>query len=287
MNPYANPTITVLGPGYSGGIKWIAADSSGNLYLAVQDSSGSELVAVQNSDIGDKTAWMGVSGSYLSGAKFSSVAAENLMNIYTVDEVTGNVYKASSGSFDTTPLVSFSGVLPYYNGTVDGDGNLYLLGQNDYNTVVQLRQANGYKDPTVLTKTAQKAYSTYVDGSRNLLVAAWDVDAGMVVKGTYSAAGYSFSTLNIPGLHQPRDVVEDSSGNLFILDWDETGTENLDYVVYEAIPVGNSYTLEKVADSTLNSVAVHAMANSIAVDPSGDVFLAESSAPGNVIEIKP
>jgi hypothetical protein len=301
VNPYANPTIVTLGPGYSSGINWITADSSGNLYLAVSTSDGSALVSVKASQIGINADWNTVTGSDISGTDYESVAVDSSMNMYAVEGVTGDVYKATySGtySFNSTPVLTYTGSNPYFNGTVDSSDNLYLLDSGDNN--IWKSPATNYSNVANTGYTTQAPWAVNLDPFGNLLISTFDLnssgaDSGVVVKGTYVSSSYSYTALSINGLHQPVDVVENSSGNLYILDMDEYGYDtdgtfpgaSTVFVVYEAIPNGNTYTLVKVVDGADSHFGKNTVA-SIAVDPSGDVFVAEfNSGAGKVIEVKP
>ncbi len=152
---------------------------------------------------------------------------------------------------------------------VDSTGNLYIADNNN-NRVLKVPPT----DPTCTTSCTTVGtglslpITVAVDGSGNLYIA--DEGNGRVVKvpPTDLACATSCTTIGT-GLSHPYGVAVDGSGNLYIADFGNNQ-------VFKETPTGGgSYTQSVLLNSSSNGLNINFHPISVAVDGSGNLYIAD------------
>ena len=151
---------------------------------------------------------------------------------------------------------------------VDGDGNVYIADQDNFQVLKEAPSAGGYTQSVIANIATNGLYSpegVAVDGGGNLYI----VDQGnnRVLKETPSEAGFTQSVVANAasnGVDFPYGVAVDGSGNVYVADYGNSR------VLKETLSAG-SYTQSVVADTASNGLD---FATGVATDGSGNVYIA-------------
>ena len=258
-------------------IEGLALDASGNLYISDTDNCVIRMVAGTTV------------GPYTAG------------DIYTV---AGNGTCGYGG--DTGPATSAE--LQYPDGlAVDGSGNLYIadtsnsvireVSSGTITTVAGTPLSFGYSGDSGPATSAQlyEPEGVTVDGNGNIYIADTDNEvirmvAGVTV-GAYTvgdiytvagnyAAGSGYSGDNGAAtsamLDYPEDVTVDSSGNLYIADTDNNAIRKVVISTGIISTVAGNGTYGYTGNGGLATKAELGYPEAVAVDSSGDIFIADS-----------
>jgi len=272
----------------------VAVDSSGNVYIADHDHSKVYKLTLSASGY----TWSIIAPTRKGGYTPSSpgvgyphgVAVDGSGNVYICDLGNYRVLKEtlSAGSYTWSTVANFRYPTLLYAGepnsvAVDNSGNVYVSGVTDltkagsenYLVVKETPTAAGGYIQSVVASTVANglgwAVGIAVDSSGNVYLG--DNENGRVLKETLSAGTYTQSVLAdsaTNGLMVPYGVAVDGNGNVYISDLGNSKTTGR--VLKETLSAG-SYTQSVIADGATNGLWG---AFGVAVDPSGNVYIADS-----------
>ena len=255
------PGIQSTLPGGNSEVGGVAADASGNVYLA----SGGGHIFKESLSGGDYI--LSTIGSDLSNAE--GVAVDGSGNVYIVDEGLSKVFKEtlSGGKYTQTTLISG---LSNPNGiAVDGSGNLYIADSSNNRVLKETLSAAGYSQTVVASSSAPYGLSfpfgVAVDASGNVYIA--DTTNNRVLKETVSVTGYTQNVVD-GTLSGPYGVAVDGNGNLYV-------STSVGTVLKETLSAGgNGYT-----QSTIFTGPPNYPIPGIAVDGVGNAYATPSYSP--------
>ncbi len=219
----------------------------------------------------------GAQSTVVSGLSYpAGVAADSSGNVYVADGQNNRVLKETlSGGNYTQSIVasSTSGGLSYLSGVaVDVSGNVYISDEGNNRVLKETLSGGTYTQSTVASSISGGLNSPEggaVDSSGNVYVV--DTKNNRVVKETLSGGIYIQSTVassTSGGLSYPSGVAVDSSGNVYISDQADNGR-----VLKETLS-GGTYTQSTVASGAFGASGALLEPNGIAVDSSGNVYIA-------------
>jgi hypothetical protein len=266
----------------------IAADSSGNVYVALRSSNnvfritplGAITQIIDATGDGD--------GNLLDNPR--AIAVDPNGNIYVVGEDSFNVFKVTPGGVITeivdhrTPGVG--DVLGFFDRKIaaDSSGNVYVSGRNTDNafkiapdgSITEVIDATGDGAGNILLRPA----SITTDSTGNVYVAGSFSDnvfkitpAGSITE-IIDATGDGLGNI----LARPLDIAVDSGGNVYV-----TGiiSEN----AFRITPAG---VITRIIDATGDGVGNELFEpKGIAVDSGGNVYVAQNTLESNVFKIAP
>lgn len=292
----------------------VAADTSGNVYVADFANHTIRKIAVSTAAVTTLAGTAGSSGNADgtgSAARFNQpygVAADGSGNVYVTDFSNSTIRKivASSGVVTTyagTPPNSGStdgsGTVARFNGprgaTVDGSGNVYVADFTNHtirkitaagavSTLAGVAGASGSADGTGSAARFYNPQGVVVDGSGNVFVADQNnhtirkiTPAGEVstVAGTAGSNGSTDATGTAAWFNGPREIAIDGSGNLYVAD-------TFNHTIRKITPAGVVSTLAGLAGNSGSADGTGSAARfngpeGVAVDSSGNVYVADNS----------
>ena len=249
----------------------LALDATGALYVA--DAGSNQVLKVSSG-----SASLLMSASNGLGTP-TAIAIDGAGNVFIADPVKNTIWEIASGSSTpvavisatvntpSTPLHAPQGV------AVDGAGNLYIADTGNSRILISTLTSTGYRVPVQLsTATALAApVALTVSASGSIYIA--DATSNRILiepaSGTSTTLGNQGSELSITsGVSAPVAVVLDANVNLYIANG---GTKTVLKAVYDA-QGGYDVPAAVATTATLTS------ASGVAIDPSGIVYLSDSSA---------
>ena len=241
----------------------VIVDGSGNLYI--HDQNNSRVL---------KETWTGT--GYIQSTFWSEPnvpipdAVDGAGNLYTVNLNLNQVQKWTwMGSGYVQTMIGSGLYFPVF-AVVDGVGNVYIADAYNGRVLKETLSAGSYTQSVILTCGIYGVHvcpsAVAVDGSGNVYVTGYQssstFDASKVLKMTPSAGGYTQSTVG-SGMNWVNQVVVDGSGNLFVVDDDNSR------ILRETLS-GSSYIQSTVTTSALNNPY------GVAVDGSGNLYVANT-----------
>ena len=295
----------------------VAVDSSGNIYVA--DSNSHTIRKVTSGGAVSTLAGLagspGSTDATGNAARFNyptGVALDGSGNLYVADENNHTIRKVASGGVVTT----FAGLAGSYGSTdatgtaarfhsptgvaVDGSGNVYVADFGN-NTIRKMTSgavvttlaglAGTAPGSTDGTGTAARFYSPYgvaVDGSGNVYVADFannslrKVTSGGVVTtlaGLAANYGSTDGTGTVARFHGPYGVTVDSSGNVYVADYNNCVIRKVTSGGAATTLAGLDFSGVGVPGSTdgTGSLARFSNPSGVAADGSGNVYVADTA----------
>ncbi len=219
---------------------WVAADSSGNVYIA---DFGSNSVLKETLSGGSYTQSTIASG--LNGP--TGVAVDGSGNVYVSDSNNNRVLleTLSGGSYTQS---TFAGGLNNPQGVaVDGSGNVYISDSYNNRVLKETLSGGSYTQSTIGSGLSFPT-GVAVDGSGNVYIS--DYNNNRVLLETLSGGSYTQST--VVSLKGPTGVAVDGSSNVYIA---------AAACVHEETPSEGSYTQSLIACFPAQGVAVDGSGN--------------------------
>jgi DNA-binding beta-propeller fold protein YncE len=231
------------------GSRYIAIDSTGNVYTSNMDSL--DVTKITPEGVNSILASTGV------GTNPRGIAVDSAGNVYTANSTSNNISKITPGGIAS--IFATVGTSPY-DLAIDSDDNIYVMNQDSEN----------------VTKVTSL-------GATSVLGTTGSIPQGITVNNTdgtvYVANGWTNNVSKITSLGvssilatvdtNPEDIAIDSAGNLYTANGDVNN-------VSKVTPAGVS--------AVLGTTGTYP--RSIAVDSHGNVFVANSSS-NNVTKITP
>ena len=298
----------------------MAADASGNLYVADQDAIRKVTPGGVVTTLAGSPGVSGTADGTGTAARFNGptgVAVDGSGNLYVADGGTDTIRKVSPGGVVTT-LAGSSAGSGYADGmgsaarftqpggvAVDGSGNLYV-GDDDkirkvtpggVVTTLAGRPGSGCADGRGRAASFSSIAGVAVDGSGNVYVAEWAADTirkvtpgGVVttLAGSPGISGTADGTGSAARFNSPEDVAVDGNGTLYV-------TEAGNHTIRKVTPGGVVTTLagspgvQGSADGT-GSAARFWHLGGVALDGNGNLYVADAGndtirkvTPGGVV----
>ncbi len=289
----------------------VAVDASGNLYIAdsnnnrIRKVSGGVITTVAgDGNFGYNGDGMPATDAWLNGP--NGLTVDSAGTIFIADTGNGRIRKVSGGSIATVAGNGGFG----YNGdniaatsaeftspsgvAVDSAGNLYIADLGNHRvrkvsagmiTTVAGTGTPGYNGGSIPAASAELdgPWGVAVDASGNLYIADTDNNrirkvAGGVITTVAGDAGFGYAGDNVAAtstsLYAPFGVALDASGNLYIADTVNYRLRKVSGGIITTLAGGG-------APVGQNGPAINAQLESpmgIAVDPSGNLYIADSVA---------
>ena len=289
----------------------VAVDASGNLYIAdsnnnrIRKVSGGVITTVAgDGNFGYNGDGMPATDAWLNGP--NGLTVDSAGDIFIADTGNGRIRKVSGGSIATVAGNGGFG----YNGdniaatsaeftspsgvAVDSAGNLYIADLGNHRvrkvsagmiTTVAGTGTPGYNGGSIPAASAELdgPWGVAVDASGNLYIADTDNNrirkvAGGVITTVAGNAGFGYAGDNVAAtstsLYAPFGVALDASGNLYIADTVNYRLRKVSGGIITTLAGGG-------APVGQNGPAINAQLESpmgIAVDPSGNLYIADSVA---------
>lgn len=289
----------------------VAVDASGNLYIAdsnnnrIRKVSGGVITTVAgDGNFGYNGDGMPATDAWLNGP--NGLTVDSAGTIFIADTGNGRIRKVSGGSIATVAGNGGFG----YNGdniaatsaeftspsgvAVDSAGNLYIADLGNHRvrkvsagmiTTVAGTGTPGYNGGSIPAASAELdgPWGVAVDASGNLYIADTDNNrirkvAGGVITTVAGNAGFGYAGDNVAAtstsLYAPFGVALDASGNLYIADTVNYRLRKVSGGIITTLAGGG-------APVGQNGPAINAQLESpmgIAVDPSGNLYIADSVA---------
>jgi subtilase family serine protease len=262
------PQVESSGNGGLNDPEFLAADGSGNVYIA--DNGNQRVVKVLPPGCSLTNSCQTVVASSANGlGGADGVAVDGAGNLYVSDPVNNQVVMippgcAATGCTQVIASQSNGGISTPRKLAVDGAGNLYIADLNN-NRVVEVPAG-------CTTSACQKAlgsglgavYGVAVDAAGDVFIS--DSGNGQAVKLPAGCTGGACQSTVVSGLTEPKGISLDGAGNLYIAESTE--------VVEVSAATGGQISL--VAGALLGPSA---NITDVAVGPGGSVFIAD---PGDV-----
>jgi DNA-binding beta-propeller fold protein YncE len=230
----------------------LAADKDGNLY--VRDTDHVLKLAAGSKDL--------TVLPFSDAADIRGIAVDGAGNVYATELETNRVLKLAAGSNEPTPL-PFTGLVNPYRVAVDNDGNVYVTDREP--RVVKLQAGSNKQTVVPLNADIKYPDGLAVDGAGNVYVA--DSSKSQLVK--LAAGTNAQTTLSIGGLDSGEFAV-DSRGDIFVAD--STNRQIVKRAAGEA-------------DSTALPITGLNGPDAVAVDPAGNVYVADNSGFGRIVKL--
>jgi len=289
----------------------VAVDASGNLYIAdsnnnrIRKVSGGVITTVAgDGNFGYNGDGMPATDAWLNGP--NGLTVDSAGDIFIADTGNGRIRKVSGGSIAT---VAGNGGFGYNGDNIaatsaeftspsgvaaDSDGNLYIADPGNHRvrkvsagmiTTVAGTGTPGYNGGSIPAASAELdgPWGVAVDASGNLYIADTDNNrirkvAGGVITTVAGDAGFGYAGDNVAAtstsLYAPFGVALDASGNLYIADTVNYRLRKVSGGIITTLAGGG-------APVGQNGPAINAQLESpmgIAVDPSGNLYIADSVA---------
>jgi sugar lactone lactonase YvrE len=255
----------------------LLTDSSGNA-LATANLPGTGLGPQIVFGTGVQSTIVPFSANYVP----TGVAVDGSGNLYFVNSNTTSstygVFKLTkSGSTYSAPVAIGSGYNDPIGLAVDGSGNVYVGDYANYRVVKIPWTGSAYGPQTTVpldAKPFREPKQVFVDSLGNVYFA--DYGYGTVDEVPWTGSGYgTLITLPFTGLNSPNGVAVDANGDVFCAD-------TFNHRVVELPRTSSGFG----AQTTIATVASTISPAFLAVDGSGDIYVAEQSAGnGAVVQI--
>jgi trimeric autotransporter adhesin len=238
----------------------IAIDASGNVYLSDTTANVVRMVSAS----GTITTYAGQGAAGYSGDGGAATQAQLNAPVGLALDATGNLYIADSGN-SVVRKVSKSGVIT----TVAGNGSAGFSGDGGPATFAALNQAQGI--------AADAAGSLYIADTFNNRVRV--MSAGGIIQTVAGTGISSFSGDGGPAasatMFLPTDVALDNGGNLYIADFGNSRIRKVAQSNIQTV-IGGKGTETIFDEAVATSIRLNGPTG-VAVDGSGDIFVAEGS----------
>ncbi|WP_234125051.1 X2-like carbohydrate binding domain-containing protein [Clostridium hydrogenum] len=243
----------------------VVADSSGNVYIA---DSGNNAVRKIDHTTGNISTIAGTGTSGYSGDNGLATSAKLNMPMGVAVDSSGNVYIADSSNSAIRKIDNTTGNIS----TIAGTGTSGYSGDNGLATSATLYGPNGV--------AVDNSGNVYIADSGNNVVRKIDHITGNIstIAGT-GTRGYSGDNglATSATLYGPREVAIDNSGNVYIADSGNNVIRKIDHTTGNISTIAGTGTRGYSGDNGLATSATLNTPSGVAVDSSGNVYLADSS----------
>ncbi len=242
----------------------VAVDAGGNLYIADSGNSVIRQVLAATGKIGT-VAGNGTAG-YTGDAGLASSAQLNVPYSVALDSG-NNLYIADTGNNVIREIVAATGKI----GTIAGNGTPGYTGDNGLPTSAELDEPYGV--------TVDSIGNLYIADSNNSVVREVSVATGDIAtiagNGTRGYAGDGAAATSAE-LYYPIGIAADSSGNVYIADYDNNRVREVSAATSNIITVAGNGTDNYGGDGRAATGAGLYYPAGIATDSSGNLYIADT-----------
>jgi hypothetical protein len=285
----------------------VAVDGAGNVFVA--DGNNHKIRKITSAGVVSTLAGLGTAGladGTGTAAKFSNpygAAVDGNGNVYVGDTSNHVIRKITSAGVVST--LAGAGTIGFADGAgsaakfcnpsgvaVDANGNVYVADRNNHDirkitsagTVSTLAGGGvmGFADGTGSAARFSQPYGVAVDGSGNVYVADTNnhrirkvTNAGVVSTLAGGASGYADGAGSAARFNFPTGVAWDGKGNLFVVEAGGNKVRKITSAGEVSTIAGSSGALG--SRDGAGSLAEFSAPYGIAVDGSGNVYIADSS----------
>ncbi len=241
----------------------VAVDSSGNLYIADTLNYRDRKVTVSTGII---TTVAGNGAQGYSGDAGPATNAELAMHLGVALDSSGNLYIADTGNNRIRKVTVATGVIT----TVAGNGTQGYSGDGGPATNAELKQPLG----TALDSDGNLYIADTLNDRIRKVTVATGIITTVAGNGTQGYSGDGGPATNA-GLAQPSRVAVDSSGNLYIADWQNNRIRKVTVATGIITTVAGNSTQGYSGDSGPATNAELAQPSGIALDSGGNIYIAD------------